>query len=451
MLTTAQRQIPMKCATGSDVMPGPFFLAGLPPVRLWLLRGVSVVALGISLYLLFVSISLRGPVGCGASSSCEQVLNSRWSTWLGLPVSAAGAAVYLVLLVATFFVRSGTSPTWRRRAWKGLALTSALAALAAIWFISVQFAAVGSLCKYCLAIHSCGVIAAGLVWTAIPIRRREASLLNLNDPAGMSQKTLLSCLALASIATGVLIAGPILFPAKAYQISVTHLGQNFAPARLSFDLSTTRPATAPVQSSDNSNITFVAGGRAIHLDPKKVPVIGSPTAKYFIVMLGDYTCGHCQVTHHTLDRLREQYGDEVAVVVLPTPLDPACDPYVPPGMQHLPQSCALARIALAVWRANPQMFPVMDQWLFSGNRFRQEDEARLFASKLVGASALEKAEADPRVAEMIRQDCDVYAACGLGAVPKLLFGSTNVSGTVNDERILFAPIEREWGIKPGRP
>lgn len=427
-------------------MPRPFFVAGLPPVRLWLLRGASLVALGISLYLLFMSISLRGPVGCGASSSCEQVLNSRWSTWLGLPVSAAGAAVYLLLLVSTFLLGLGTSPAWRRRAWKGMALTSALAALAAIWFISVQFEAVGSLCKYCLAIHCCGVIAAGLVWTAIPIGRREASLLNPNNPAELSHKTLLSGLAVASIATGVLIAGQILFPAKTYKIFSD-------PFPMRDSLSTTRPATAPFQSSGNSNlrITFVAGGRVIHLNPKKVPVIGSPTAKYFIVMLGDYTCGHCRVTHLALDRLRTAYGDEVAVVMLPTPLDPACDPYVPPGMQHMPQDCALAKLAIAVWCANPEMFPVMDQWLFSENRFRQEDEARLFARKLVGSSALGKAEADPRVAEMIRQDCDFYAACGLGAVPKLLFGSTNVSGAVNDERILFAPIEREWGIKPDRP
>src|SRR5579864_7075161 len=107
-------------------------------------------------------------MGCGPSSGCAEVLNSRWSTWLGIPAGAIGALDYLVMFAATLFVGAGRSASVRGRAWAVLVVTAVAAAGAAIWFVFLQFEVLGDWCKYCLTVHACGLVAAGLVFWRVP-------------------------------------------------------------------------------------------------------------------------------------------------------------------------------------------------------------------------------------------------------------------------------------------
>src|SRR3569833_1792027 len=62
-----------------------------------------LIALSLSAYLSWHFLSGNTVIGCGGGSSCDDVLNSRWSAVGGsLPVSGLAAGAYLAMLVASF-------------------------------------------------------------------------------------------------------------------------------------------------------------------------------------------------------------------------------------------------------------------------------------------------------------------------------------------------------------
>lgn len=393
----------------------------MPATSLTVVRCFAVIALGLSLYLVGTSARHAGPIGCDPMSGCGQVLGGRWSFWFGIPVSFVGAAVYLIIVLSSVRTDRSDRLWYRSGAGRVMLIGTALAAGAGIWFIAIQVTMLGAVCKYCLAIHACGIASAFVAWSAARSETRR-----LLRPVG--------------IGLLILIAGQMLPAPRPYE---SHAGAvAMSPSRATVSIPTAREAIADV----DRHVRFAAGGRLFDLDPGVLPSLGSPNARHFIVVMSDYTCEHCRVTHRMLERALRSAGDDPGVIVLPTLLDPACNPYLPPGVTRpLPQDCALTRLALAVFCAKPQAFAEMNRWLFAEDRVRGEAEARAYATELVGADALRAGEADPRVREIILLGCELFARTGSGAIPKMLIGSTAISGPVSDSEALREPMRREWG------
>src|SRR5438876_9748058 len=87
------------------------------PGLLSAIRFFMVAAIGLGCYLLSVSLSGGAVAGCGPDSSCDKVLHSRWSRWLGLPVSAVGLPVYLAILIGTFKLKRTVPAPAQRAVW----------------------------------------------------------------------------------------------------------------------------------------------------------------------------------------------------------------------------------------------------------------------------------------------------------------------------------------------
>ena len=87
----------------------------------WAIAATALVALGVSVYLTVVVFEASGvTAGCGDGSGgldCEHVLSSRWSKWLGLPVSAPAVGLYLTAALATVLLGPRFSAPVRRIAW----------------------------------------------------------------------------------------------------------------------------------------------------------------------------------------------------------------------------------------------------------------------------------------------------------------------------------------------
>jgi uncharacterized membrane protein len=139
----------------------------------WLVALLALVATGTSGYLLWLWSGGSGPVvGCdpGAGFDCEHVLNSRWSTLMGVvPVSLPAVLVYFGMFVCSLVVGMGISPAARRRAWLGLLLVATLAATASVWFVGLQLFSVGHICIYCMTVHACGLVAAATIFYLAPL------------------------------------------------------------------------------------------------------------------------------------------------------------------------------------------------------------------------------------------------------------------------------------------
>lgn len=377
--------------------------------------GLSLLALTLSGYLGWHELAGGAMIGCGGGSPCDLVLSSRWSTVAGAPVIGLAAGVYLAILMASFFVGATTEASVRQLAWRSMLVLVGAVAGSAAWFIVVQKWIVGSICPYCMATHVTGLLLAALV-----LRQASRQL----EPAEKPQRKVIDRMPPVGIAlAGVGLAGIM------------------AIAQM-----TIRPPS------------LYYGGEALaaapDVDPHNAPLIGSPDAPFLVTLLFDYNCPHCQQLHLMLDEAVRRYRGNLAFILCPTPLNTRCNPYIPRDVDEFKDSCELAKLALAVWVAEPSAFPDFDRWMFSfesGDRWRPRSlaAAKAKAVAVVGQAKFDAALTDPRVGRYLQAAIQIYGPTtrgGNNAVPKLVRGSHWVIPQPNSPEDLISMLRDELGL-----
>jgi uncharacterized membrane protein/protein-disulfide isomerase len=379
---------------------------------------VAIAAVAIAGYLTWVSVRQSAtPAGCGPDSGCARVLASRWSRWFDVPVGAPAALLYLGVVVAALVAWRAELPSRRRGAWAALLILSTMAAGAAAWFLALQFAVLRAFCPWCLALHACGLVVFALAWTGRPRRART-----FGDIAGAPAPGPGATAGDAPRPAGLVLAGLL-------GVGVLVAGQWMS-----------RPAKK--QMADNP-----LPGVAVF--PSDHPIVGSPDARHVVVLLADYTCPHCRTLHHQMDAALARYGrEQLAVAVAPVPLNKDCNDAIQFTEERMREACELARLALAVWAADPAKYPAMDGWLFEPEWPRSAADARAHAASLVGEAALATALADPRVGRRIAGNVELYKAAGKGRLPKMLLPGRVTEGEADDAEALFALLEKHLALAP---
>lgn len=384
---------------------------------LWALRLLSLAALVVCGYLFVQTVALNDlPVGCGPGSGCDEVLNSRWSKWMGVPVSMPAAGVYFFLFVSSILADPAFEPRTRRMAWRGMAFFAAVAAGAAIWFIIVQKLFVGSFCPWCLSAHLCGVLIAVLVIFSSRTQTDVQSIVPRKRPRP------------SRLWPSALLAIPVVVALVAGQ--VRHAGRLVLHA----------------QTPTKDHLVFSEG--KLELEWRDFPTLGSQDAPHVILIMADYTCPHCRHTHPSIEAVRKRYGSQISIVVDVVPMNHDCNPLITHTAPVALHACGLARVALAVWRAKPSAFDQMDQWIFEQPMTPAPEDARLYAVELVGEDALKNAEADPWVQQTLARGIDLYKDAGSGVIPKIITQKTTLSGEIDEPSALFQLLEMELGVKP---
>jgi protein-disulfide isomerase len=208
------------------------------------------------------------------------------------------------------------------------------------------------------------------------------------------------------------------------------------------------PAKKPPEktAARKRRIITVAGGQ-VALDIRHWPLLGKPDAKYVFVEMFDYTCPYCRATHQAVRGAMEHFGDDLAILALPVPLDSACNRNVGYTAAEHAEACEIAKIAVAVWRVSRKQFAPFHSWLFDPAYRRTAAEARQHAAELVGENALRDELNLPHAANYILKHVELYERVGSGSLPKILFPSSTVSGSVESAGTLIDMISRD-GIAP---
>ncbi len=388
----------------------------------WVLTGLSLLGLALSGYLGWHYLMGGDMIGCGGGSPCDQVLNSRWSTIGGLlPVGGLAEGAYLAMLVASFFVGSGTTAPVRQLAWRAMLVLVGAAAGSALWFIVLQEWFIGAFCPYCMATHFTGLLlAAFVIWQAPKRFNYGSSDVAQTNPA-------------PNATTGAATATPVPDspPATPWHLigAFPAIGLALAAILAVCQVVFAPPAVYRAGVSPEQKLPA--------LDPRAMPVVGSPDARYVIALLFDYQCPHCQRLHAMLDEVIRRYQGRLAFVLCPAPLDPQCNPYISRETDEFKDSCALAKIALAVWVANRTAFPGFDRWMFSpepGHLWhpRSLEAATAKAIELVGQTNFEAARNDPWIDRHLQMSVQIYGGTAGTAVPKLVLGSHWVTPEPNN-------------------
>ena len=366
---------------------------------------LGIVALVLSAVMAMHSLRGTALVGCAAGSSCDSVLGSRWSSLMGvIPVAGLAAGVYLAILLCLFFVRDKEIAPL---AWKMLLVFGGAILGSAIWFFILQKWILGQFCKYCLATHSVGIIVTGLLW----YQAHRSCPSKWNPVCG---------------AAGLLLAAGLAL----FQLSTT--------PKVAYD------------RGDSANALPV-------LKADETPVLGSEDAAYRINLMFDYQCSHCRKIHFAAKDITESRPD-IAFVLVPCPLSYACNPYIPAsGRDQFAGSCDLARLALAVWFAEPDKFAEFDEWLFTaedpakGWYPRTVEAATLKAAQLLGSEQqLFEAERNAAVNTVFTKSFELFGRTtmqGKSGIPRLVYQSQWIIPEVDDADGLMEILSKEFNIQ----
>lgn len=199
-------------------------------------------------------------------------------------------------------------------------------------------------------------------------------------------------------------------------------------------------STPPQKDQPERRLIRIHGNK-FRLDIRKWPLLGNPEAKYVFVELFDYTCSHCRNTNRAVRGAFDRYGDDLAVIALPVPLDRKCNRHASSSGGAHRDSCEIAQIAVAVWRIDAEQFHELHNWLFETSRTATSTRQR--AEELVGKEALTRELKYPTAGQYIAKHVQLYKAVGAGSVPKVMFPSSSMVGEINSTNRLCSAIERE--------
>ncbi|MFW6336061.1 MAG: vitamin K epoxide reductase family protein [Phycisphaeraceae bacterium] len=379
---------------------------------------LAVAAAGVSGYLVFASLSGANlPPGCGEGSGCASVLASKWSKVAGVPVGVPAMIVHLALAVlAAACVRVGPDRAASLSPWLGLVGSVAIAS--AGWFVFLQVAVLEAICPWCMADHALGV-SAGVLGLFVVVKRGGRAL----PLAG-------------GVAAAVLLVG-VVAGMQAYSTPAVVTLEDMPTDR---DFDRTEGGERWVGMLDGE----------LRLNVAEEPGVG-PIDAPVVAMMFDYACPHCRYSHELLKARLAADPDAFRLVLLPVPLNRQCNPHAParPG-PLFDESCEVARLALAVWRAAPGRFAAFDQWLYDAATPRTAAEARAEAERLAGADALAMAIESPWVRRTLDRNVRAYEQSGAGRVPVLLRpGFSPVVGRIDGNRQLESILTA--APEPGEP
>ncbi|MGH7816589.1 MAG: vitamin K epoxide reductase family protein, partial [Candidatus Binatia bacterium] len=124
----------------------------------WPLFSLAVLGMALSAYLSWTAWQGKLAAFCAEGAGCDVVLNSRWSTLLGMPTSLWGFLTYALLAAIA----------WNRYAdnqWRWAWVISLFGLLFSLYLTSISFFELKAACPYCLT--SLGIMAVIFITTTL--------------------------------------------------------------------------------------------------------------------------------------------------------------------------------------------------------------------------------------------------------------------------------------------
>ena len=258
-------------------------------IKLSIAALLSIIAIGLSLWLCWQTANTSSIQGCGPDSSCSNVLNSPWSRFIHIPVSYLGLVIYLALLGCIILINSAkNTDTTRQPKVTFIATTICfLILLGAIWFTLAQAFLIKSFCLFCCFTHASASLAAIFTLLALSSKHKQAQIKNSSKLAAI----LLATLTIVSFA-----AIQSLFPTypKGYKQTLT--------GNLIF----------------KENPYFISFyNDSLILEKSKLPPTVVSKKERHLVLLSDYTCPHCLEQHLNILKNKEKIAEYSNISFLP--------------------------------------------------------------------------------------------------------------------------------------
>ena len=205
----------------------------------------------------------------------------------------------------------------------------------------------------------------------------------------------------------------------------------------------------------HQRIVSFLGGK-LSLDVYQHPLIGSPEAPHIAIEMVSYDCPHCRKMHAMMQQALAHYGGQVALLVMPIPLEKGCNKLVEVEAASHVGACATARRACGIARLDPSAFPKFHDFLMSG-KDKPPTMLRIVpkSNALVDQEQLRQIIGSPEVKKQIEGYIDLYAQLQATShskktfgLPVQILGDQVMSGSVDTQEDLYKAWEEHLGIKP---
>ncbi|MEM8946469.1 MAG: vitamin K epoxide reductase family protein [Planctomycetota bacterium] len=462
-----------------------------------LITVLALVALGIAGYLTWVAWQSGKVAGCTAESllDCDDVLTSRWSKWLGMPVSLLGMATYAAILGLVWPAASRPNGA----AVTALFAAGALATGAAAWFIGLQAIQLQSFCAYCLTAHGCALVI-GVLATLMFLDTRDVrdydqmrSLLGVAASEAteeavevaepLSVTRLITALTASAIGLAALMGGQLLVdPGEAMALEEIEFEPAAEVAQITEPTATADEVDVDLQVIDDGNVPGESGewveddldvsvpatsegpdtigsifgngsGRVVYqalpegVDVNDMPVLGNPNAPHILLEMMDYTCDHCRKLHPHLQAAVERYGDQIGVVIYNVPLSKKCNAKVKKDYPGKKYACDYAQLAIGVWKLAPEQYPEFHHWLLESEKAPSVTKAKRRARSIAGNEVLIDKDVRADTSRRLASQCSKFGRLNSG-LPILLLPNGALRGVPDESEELFEYLEGKLDIQP---
>lgn len=214
------------------------------------------------------------------------------------------------------------------------------------------------------------------------------------------------------------------------------------------------PSTPPAEPANQRLVSFLAG--KLTLDIYRHPLIGSPKAPHIVIEMVSYDCPHCRKMYPFIHEALEKYGDQVALLVMPIPLDKECNSLVTdPTLLH-PGACGTTRLVLGLARLNPSGFGKFHDFLMA-DKDKPPGMEKIVpkAYGLTNPDKLREVKQSPETKKQMEGYVKLYGklmeqnksekSFGL---PVQILGDKVMSGSVEKADDVFKAWEENLGVKP---
>jgi hypothetical protein len=208
----------------------------------------------------------------------------------------------------------------------------------------------------------------------------------------------------------------------------------------------------PINSSDSRIVEFLNG--TLKLDIYKHALLGSPQAPHVMIEMVSYDCPHCREMHRIMERGRARYGSQLAILVMPIPMEMRCNRLITDPKGSHQGACSTARMALGVAAIRPQSFERFHNWLMADKeKPPRADKIIAQAYSTVDRARLSSLSNGPDLHRQIREYIEIYAQLAQRAggnnkfgLPVQILGNHMVFGKVEKESDVFAAWEKHLGV-----
>lgn len=160
--------------------------------------------------------------------------------------------------------------------------------------------------------------------------------------------------------------------------------------------------------------------KQVRLDNR--PVLGNPDAKVRIVAFSDFTCHYCEQASKTIEALRKEYGNDIALVFKHLPLDEKG----PGGLASAYFIAISQQSEPKAWDFYKKMYANRDRLLAEGEPFLKSTAQELG----LDMKKLQKDLQSKKVKEILAQDQEDGQKLGVEGTPYFLVNNLVVRGAI---------------------